>query len=77
MPVAAILSSAAADSVLTDAPTRAGKTAVKYHTARFALVPKLCEELAVSVPGQPGTLVLPGGHYQLTLSDRLIPVSPP
>jgi hypothetical protein len=45
---------AAGNTFLTDAPTRAGKTAVKYHTARFALVPKLCEELAVSVPASRG-----------------------
>ncbi|WP_328992364.1 recombinase family protein [Kribbella sp. NBC_01245] len=37
--------------------TRGGKTAAKYHTARFILVPALREELAVSVPAtrRPGT----------------------
>lgn len=34
--------------------TRAGKTAAKYHTARFALVPSLREELAVTVPADRG-----------------------
>ncbi len=34
--------------------TRGGKTAVKYHTARFALVPALREELAVPLPGDRG-----------------------
>ena len=30
--------------------TRAGRTAAKYHTARFILVPSLREELTVSAP---------------------------
>ncbi len=30
--------------------TRGGKTAAKYHTARFALVPALADELEVTVP---------------------------
>ena len=30
--------------------TRAGKTAAKYHTARFILVPALREELQIAVP---------------------------
>ncbi len=34
--------------------TRGGKTAVKYHTARFVLVPALREELEVPVPGDRG-----------------------
>ena len=34
--------------------TRAGKTAIKYHTARFTLVPALREELAVPVPDDRG-----------------------
>ena len=34
--------------------TRAGKTAAKYHTARFTLVPSLREELAVTVPADRG-----------------------
>src|SRR5260370_29618451 len=34
--------------------TRGGKTAVKYHTARFVLVPALREELEVAVPGDRG-----------------------
>lgn len=34
--------------------TRGGKTAVKYHTARFVLVPALREELEVLVPGDRG-----------------------
>jgi DNA invertase Pin-like site-specific DNA recombinase len=42
--------------------TRAGKVAVKYHTARFILVPALREELAVAVPADrgPGTPWKPG-----------------
>lgn len=32
--------------------TRAGRVASKYHTARFALVPSLREELSVSVPAE-------------------------
>ena len=42
--------------------TRGGKTAVKYHTARFVLVPALREELEVAVPGDrgPGRLWKPG-----------------
>lgn len=34
--------------------TRGGKTAVKYHAARFVLVPALREELEVPVPGDRG-----------------------
>ena len=34
--------------------TRGGKTAVKYHTARFVLVPALREELEVAVPADRG-----------------------
>lgn len=34
--------------------TRAGKTAAKYHTARFILVPSLRDELTVAVPGDRG-----------------------
>src|SRR5260370_16895558 len=34
--------------------TRGRKTAVKYHTARFVLVPALREELEVPVPGDRG-----------------------
>jgi DNA invertase Pin-like site-specific DNA recombinase len=42
--------------------TRADKVAVKYHTARFILVPALREELAVAVPAHrgPGTPWTPG-----------------
>ena len=42
--------------------TRSGKVAVKYHTARFILVPALREELAVAVPAGrgPGTPWTPG-----------------
>jgi DNA invertase Pin-like site-specific DNA recombinase len=42
--------------------TRADKVAVKYHTARFILVPALREELAVAVPADrgPGTPWTPG-----------------
>jgi DNA invertase Pin-like site-specific DNA recombinase len=42
--------------------TRGGKTAVKYHTARFVLVPALREELEVPVPGDrsPGRPWKPG-----------------
>jgi DNA invertase Pin-like site-specific DNA recombinase len=42
--------------------TRGGKTAVKYHTARFILVPALRENLAVAVPADrgPGTVWKPG-----------------
>ena len=32
--------------------TRAGRTAAKYHTARFILVPSLREELTVAVPAE-------------------------
>ncbi|HWS35025.1 MAG TPA: hypothetical protein VN408_20090 [Actinoplanes sp.] len=34
--------------------TRAGKTAAKYHTGRFVLVPALREELDVPVPADRG-----------------------
>jgi hypothetical protein len=34
--------------------TRAGKTAAKYHTARFILVPSLRDELTVPVPPDRG-----------------------
>ena len=34
--------------------TRAGRTAAKYHTARFILVPSLREELTVAVPADRG-----------------------
>ncbi|APU15119.1 MULTISPECIES: hypothetical protein [Actinoalloteichus] len=34
--------------------TRAGKTAAKYHTARFILVPSLRDELTVAVPADRG-----------------------
>ncbi|WP_434600112.1 recombinase family protein [Streptomyces sp. A5-4] len=34
--------------------TRAGKTAIKYHTARFILVPALREELQIAVPADRG-----------------------
>ena len=34
--------------------TRAGKTAAKYHTGRFILVPSLRDELTVAVPGDRG-----------------------
>jgi DNA invertase Pin-like site-specific DNA recombinase len=34
--------------------TRAGRTAAKYHTARFILVPSLREELTVAVPAERG-----------------------
>ncbi len=34
--------------------TRAGKTAAKYHTARFILVPALRDELTVPVPADRG-----------------------
>ena len=34
--------------------TRAGRTAAKYHTARFILVPALREELTVAVPADRG-----------------------
>lgn len=42
--------------------TRAGKTAAKYHTARFVLVPALRDELTVTVPAdrRPGTKWKPG-----------------
>ncbi|GAA4554321.1 recombinase family protein [Amycolatopsis samaneae] len=42
--------------------TRAGKVAVKYHTARFVLVPALREDLAVTVPAdrRPGSPWTPG-----------------
>lgn len=43
-------------------PDRGGKTATKYHTARFILVPALREELEVLVPDGrgPGRLWKPG-----------------
>lgn len=31
-------------------PNRAGRTAAKYHTARFTLVPALRDELHIPVP---------------------------
>ncbi|MGW1306445.1 zinc finger domain-containing protein [Streptomyces sp. NPDC002514] len=34
--------------------TRSWKCATKYHTARFILVPALCEELEVPVPEDRG-----------------------
>ncbi|MGV9838047.1 zinc finger domain-containing protein [Nocardia niigatensis] len=42
--------------------TRAGKTAAKYHTARFILVPSLRDELTVPVPAdrRPGKKWAPG-----------------
>ncbi|MEV0702132.1 recombinase family protein [Saccharopolyspora sp. NPDC050389] len=42
--------------------TRGGKTATKYHTARFILVPALREELDVAVPDDrgPGRVWVPG-----------------
>ncbi|BBB00064.1 hypothetical protein RVR_6954 [Actinacidiphila reveromycinica] len=45
-----------APEVPADSPcrTRAGKTAAKYHTARFVLVPALREELEAPVPEDRG-----------------------
>ncbi len=42
--------------------TRGGKTATRYHTARFTLVPALREELSVAVPEdrKPGRPWQPG-----------------
>lgn len=42
--------------------TRAGRTAAKYHTARFILVPSLREELTVATPPDrsPGKPWVPG-----------------
>jgi DNA invertase Pin-like site-specific DNA recombinase len=42
--------------------TQGGKTAVKYHTARFILVPVLKEDLDVAVPADrgPGKVWMPG-----------------
>ena len=42
--------------------TRSGKTATRYHTARFTLVPALREELSVPVPEdrKPGRFWQPG-----------------
>ena len=46
--------------------TRAGKTAGKYHTARFVLVPALREELEVVVPAdrRPGKAWTQGPHVE-------------
>lgn len=41
-------------SVGSPCRTRGGKTATKYHTARFTLVPSLREELDVTVPDDRG-----------------------
>ena len=48
--------------------TRAGKTATKYHTARFILVPALREELEVLVPEDraPGRTWKPGPPVEQT-----------
>ncbi|MFD7262655.1 hypothetical protein [Streptomyces sp. NPDC059874] len=48
------------------APTRGGKTATKYHTARFILVPALREELDVAVPDDrgPGRAWVPGPRIE-------------
>ena len=42
--------------------TRSGKTAARYHTARFTVVPALREELSVAVPEdrKPGRPWQPG-----------------
>jgi len=52
--------------------TRGGKTAAKYHTARFVLVPAMREELAVSVPAsrRPGTSWVPGPEVAPAEPDR-------
>jgi hypothetical protein len=50
--------------------TRAGKTAVKYHTARFILVPSLRDEVAVSVPADRG----PGRKW--TQGPEVAPAAP-
>ncbi|KPC61835.1 recombinase family protein [Streptomyces chattanoogensis] len=46
--------------------TRGGKTAAKYHTARFILVPALREELDVAVPDDrgPGRAWVPGPRIE-------------
>jgi DNA invertase Pin-like site-specific DNA recombinase len=51
--------------------TRAGKTAAKYHTARFILVPSLREELHVAVPADrdPGRSWKPGPPVQAAKPD--------
>lgn len=48
--------------------TRGGRVASKYHTARFALVPALREELSVSVPAdrQPGRVWAPAELMDVT-----------
>ena len=52
--------------------TRGGKTAVKYHTARFVLVPALREELEVLVPGDrdPGRPWKPGPPAGIGLAEN-------
>jgi DNA invertase Pin-like site-specific DNA recombinase len=50
--------------------TRAGKTAAKYHTARFILVPSLRDELTVPVPAGRG----PGKNW--TQGPEVAPAAP-
>ncbi|WP_443072915.1 zinc finger domain-containing protein [Streptomyces sp. S465] len=65
--------------------TRAGKTAAKYHTPRFILVPTLREELEVLVPvsrgpGRPwksGPLVEPQGYRSPCRSGSDTPAARP
>jgi hypothetical protein len=47
--------------------TGGGKTAARYHTARFILMPALREELNVAVPPGPGTrqIVVAGADHRL------------
>jgi len=49
--------------------TQGGKTAVKYHTARFILVPALREELEVMVPAGRS----PGRPWQQGTAPALVP----
>jgi hypothetical protein len=53
--------------------TQGGKTAAKYHTARFALVPALREELEGRVPADrnPGKPWKPGPDVETADADRV------
>ncbi len=56
--------------------TRGGKTAAKYHTARFILVPALRESLAVPAPADcgPGTAWEPGPVVEAATAPHGAPI---
>ncbi len=56
--------------------TRGGKTAAKYHTARFILVPLLRESLAVPAPADrgPGTVWEPGPLVEAAAAPHGAPI---